>query len=581
MKTRLPLWTTTLVLAAAPALAASPPPVAPSRLNAWSFDIAGAVETFANGIDDHGVVAGYSDDGITLAHGFVLDNGKLTSFDAPGAVRITEHYGINNHGELSGAYYNGSDLVGYLKLGDVFQPVAPGGPYTIARGLNDAGLTVGQYYLGHTDRGFLWDGHQFTDLMVPGSTLTHAHDIDNLGRIVGFSVDAQGFQHGFELIGGQYSAFDVSGADSYGTRAFGISDKGWIVGAYGDAVGRHGFLRAGGTDYRIDMPGALWTEVHGVNGNLGEIVGTWGDPDGVRVHAFVASPTLPMPVPEPGTWALFAAGLLAVTLKRRSATPLLAICTLLGAAAAQAASDHWVQAFVDARGNGVTLQDDSGQVAGPQADAGPVGFNVVDPFGSFSSSIQASASYGHLWGSAFAAQDSPFFARQSDANADYLAFQDRITLLSSTLPQGTAVDLSVTMLLTDKLSSGPNTCCSNVAVNGRQGFVFAYGDQAQAGQTIAHQVMQTKALTWFIGQPNDVGAILFFDVGSSPGCCNAHTGDSRVDLADVQFWLNLPLGVSLQSASGASYAMPVPEPGSALLMAAGVALGLLRRRMQA
>ena len=268
-----------------------------------------------------------------------------------------------------------------------------------------------------------------------------------------------------------------------------------------------------------------------------------------------------------------------MTTRLISSAAALALLGALAAPAARAAPDHWVQAFVDARGNGTTLQQDSGQVAGPSVTSGPIGFHVADAFGSFDSDILGGAAYGHLWGWADAAQTSPFFARQSDANADSVAFQDRLTLVSNTLAPGTAVDLSVTMVLTDQLSGGPTTCCANVAVNGHGGFVFALGDQAGLGQSIQHRIVQTKPLVWFVGTPTDVGAILFFDVGSSPGV-NSSTGSSRVDLADVVFYLTLPAGVSLVSASGASYAAPVPEPSSAALLAAGIAGLLWRRRRE-
>ena len=568
------------------ALAFNPQPDPPARLAYVSFDVYNSVETFANGINNQGVIAGYSDDGITLTHGYKFAAGKLTPYDAPGAVNITEHYGINGLGAVSGAYYDGANLLGYVQSGSTFTPLNPGGPRSVAWGLNDTGKVVGSYEPGGTlDRGFLWNGSSFTDLMVPGSLSTQARDIDSSGRIVGWSVDAARFQHGFQLVGGHYTPFDVPGDASYGTRIFGTNDHGWLVGAYGDASSaRNGFVFNGATTYRIDIPGARWTEVYGVNDQL-TMVGAWGDANGVTVHAFTATMSTVASVPEPQTWALLAGGgLLFVSLglwRRRKLVVGLGLVAGLAAPAANAAADHWVRAWVDARGNGVTHEQDTGAIAGPLASAGPVGFSVVDAFGSFSSSITSNATYGHLWGSANAAQHSPNFPRQSDANADFVAFQDRLTLTSATLAPGTFVPFTVTEVLTDKLSSGPGTCCSNVAVNGHDDFGvgnFNFGDQAQAGQTIDHQVTRQVQLLWAIGTPHDVGAILFYDTGSSPGV-NGIDGGSRVDLADVTFSLSLPLGVAVSAASGADYSQPVPEPASVALMTAGVALLLGMRRL--
>jgi len=564
---------------AAPALAFNPQPDPPANLLWQNIDIPGAVETFANGINSTGTIAGYSDDGITLAHGFTRSGNTLTSYDAPGAVRITEHYGINNQGSVSGAYYDGSVLAGYLLQGNTFTPLNPGGGYTVGWGLNDSNQVVGSYDAGGVDHGFSWNGASFSDLVVPGSISTQARDVDNQGRIVGWWVDPARFIHGFQLVGNTYTPFDVPGDLSYGTRIMGTNDHGWLSGSYGDDTGLHGFVASGSTAWRIDIPGARWTEVRGISDQM-VMVGAWGDADGVTVHGFEATIGA---VPEPHTWALFGAGALLLALRRRGRrlAPL-ALLAALAAPAAHAASDHWVWAWVDARGNGTTLQQDSGQIDGPVASSGPLGFHVVDAFGSYDSSISGNAAYGHLWGQASAAQDSPNFARQSDANADAVAFQDRLTLSSSTLAIGTFVPFTVTMVLTDKLSANANTCCSNVAVNGRYDFSgMNAGDQAGPGNlVIDHQLTQVYNALWAIGAPHDIGAILFYDVGSSPGV-NASTGGSRVDLADVTFTLNLPSGVSVVAASGHDYTAAVPEPASGVLMALGLAGLLAARRLAA
>ena len=560
---------------AAQALGLNPQPDPPARLSYLSFDVNGSVETFGNGINSKGVIAGYGDDGITLAHGYTLAGGALTRYDAPGAVRITEHYGINYQGALSGAYYDGADLVGYLQQGNTFTRLDPGGPYTVAWGLNDANRVVGSYDVAGVEHGFSWNGAGFTDLLVPGSLSTQARDIDNNGRIVGWSVDAARFQHGFQRLGNNYTVFDVPGDLSYGTRIMGTNDHGWLAGAYGDAVGRHGFVNSGSSTWRIDIPGALWTEVRGISDQL-VMVGAWGDANGVGVHGFSAT-MLAQPVPEPQAWLLMGGGLLlllALQRRRRRLAPLACLAALATTGGAQAASDHWVQAFVDARGGGVTQQQDSGQINGPLASAGPLGFQVADAFGSYDSSIVGSAAFGHLWGNASAAQTSPVFPRQSDANADSVAFQDRLTLTSATLAPGSFVPLQVTMVLTDQLSAGLSTCCANVIVNGRHSFSgFNAADQAGAGQSISHQITRVFDLLWAIGTPQDIGAILFYDVGSSPGV-NGISGGSRVDLADVSFTLQLPNGVGQIAASGHDYTAAVPEPAPGQLMALGLA-GLL------
>lgn len=256
----------------------------------------------------------------------------------------------------------------------------------------------------------------------------------------------------------------------------------------------------------------------------------------------------------------------------------------MGAANLRAAPDHWVQASVQARGNGVTSPADSGQLAGPVASAGPVGWHGLTASNQWDSSISGSAAYGHLWGQGFATQafDASVFPVQSDVSThDAIQFFDTITLHSAKLPVGSPVTLQATLTLADDLSAGPTTCCANVIAHGTHDFsTLSASDQAGQGAHIAHSVSQTVQLLWFTGAANPVGGYLLVDAGSSPGCCFNTSGGSRFDLADTRFTLSLPAGVSLSSASGFDYAPPVPEPSVSVLLACGVA-ALARRLARA
>ncbi len=77
--------------------------------------------------------------------------------------------------------------------------------------------------------------------------------------------------HSFLYTGGSFTAIDVPGAGY--TYVTGINDLGQVVGWFVYAEGgRHAFLDTGGSFTIIDVPGASDTYAYGINDN-GEIVG--------------------------------------------------------------------------------------------------------------------------------------------------------------------------------------------------------------------------------------------------------------------------------------------------------------------
>jgi len=81
------------------------------------FDVPGATNTFALGINDHGDVVGYFYDGLstTNGRGFLRNAaGQFTIIDVPGATGDTRITGINNQGQIVGYFYDQTGAHGFV-----------------------------------------------------------------------------------------------------------------------------------------------------------------------------------------------------------------------------------------------------------------------------------------------------------------------------------------------------------------------------------------------------------------------------------------------------------------------------------
>jgi hypothetical protein len=223
-----------------------------------SFDPPGSALTIPNFIDPQGVIVGEYLDSTFVSHGFILDGGKYTFVNVPGAAG-TALTGINPSGEISGfacsdpacgntglANMSHSFVESKKGVFTIFDP--PGATSSSASTVNPAGAVVGSYTNngGSTCatecQGYLLDKGTYTTINFPGSAFTFAGGGNAPGDIVGEYIDAAGVGHSFLLSKGVYKSLDPPGAIFSG--ASGINPGGIIVGLYFDsAVVEHGYIR--------------------------------------------------------------------------------------------------------------------------------------------------------------------------------------------------------------------------------------------------------------------------------------------------------------------------------------------------
>ena len=125
----------------------------------------------------------------------------------------------------------------------------------------------------------------FTFFQIPGVSRTLPHGINRYGNVVGIVVTADDQQRGFiRYVGGGFKTWLAP--DSLETSFYRRNANGWTVGSYRDAANRlHGlgFFNEGTYTLEVDFPGAIHTEVLGINqygSNAGYYV------DGTGHHGF-------------------------------------------------------------------------------------------------------------------------------------------------------------------------------------------------------------------------------------------------------------------------------------------------------
>ena len=237
------------------------PPYGQTSYTAENFP--GSAQTQVTGLNNSGITVGFfshqnkasmSNDN----HGFwrsaagVYHQADFPTSD-PASPPVDQLLGINGHGVAVGFYANAQGFnrsYSYnTKTGKFARILEPGhaGANITATGINLAGFVTGFYAAPHgvTDS-FLLIGHKFTTIAFRGSSATTAFGVNNRGEVVGAYTVGKGSNaksHGFTWTksGGFVTVDDSRGKGT--TLVNGVNSAGDLVGFYTDKKGNtDGFL---------------------------------------------------------------------------------------------------------------------------------------------------------------------------------------------------------------------------------------------------------------------------------------------------------------------------------------------------
>ncbi len=167
----------------------------------------GATYTFANGINNNGVIVGTCWDANFESHGFYVKQGTVTKFDVPGAAG-TELNGISGNGKAIGNYYDVTGIHAFVvkKNGKIEKITIPGALAVIGHGLNNRGQWVGSYIdASHKVRGFILKKDKLTNVdytLWPSTMVLPSGTFGNLlYELRDYGTDVRGINQRGDIVG--------------------------------------------------------------------------------------------------------------------------------------------------------------------------------------------------------------------------------------------------------------------------------------------------------------------------------------------------------------------------------------------
>jgi uncharacterized membrane protein len=212
-------------------------------------------------LNDLGGIAGNFLDSKNASHGFLLFQGRLTTFKFPGSVS-TSVSDMSRNGIIVGGYFNadGKGHAFMVHAGGFRNVTLPGFPNAdvTVTGVNSNGDVVGNFSPDHgaTSSGFLLHNGKVTILSFPGATGgTLPTSINDQGVVVGeFFINLVNVNPAFTWKNGVFSNVVPPGSIGF-VNAAKVSNSGVVVGDF-QAADTHseGFALENGTYTNIDPP---------------------------------------------------------------------------------------------------------------------------------------------------------------------------------------------------------------------------------------------------------------------------------------------------------------------------------------
>jgi hypothetical protein len=181
------------------------------------------------------------------------------------------------------------------------------GNSTLPQKINERGDVVGEFIDSNgVTRGFVRfsDGSFSAPIVDPNDTVgfTEGRGINNSRTVVGDYAASDGTIHSFFLSGSTFTEYDVPGAVQ--TNLLGINEPGDLTGGFdpdGSGVFQ-GFIDRRGTITSFAVPGALSTFAYEINNSKQLVVGYYIDSSGI-LHGYYrdANGALHFPIDPPGS----------------------------------------------------------------------------------------------------------------------------------------------------------------------------------------------------------------------------------------------------------------------------------------